>query len=214
MQQQHLSYALLIETGAHTGMVLPLTSDTFTMGREIDNNLVLDSPRLSRYHARIRISPAGTVLLEDLGSTNGTFINGYLLSGARRLKVGETFTLAGTIRLRLIEDESARDFTPPEQWAVPAVEAVRYPMPGSTSSPTESETWIAPALAPTMDPTQTEDRTAAATAAHKVRLPYIIIVLLLMALCATLALGVYMWFAPSSAWQIVFQTLGLPFPGP
>ncbi|MBN1920155.1 MAG: FHA domain-containing protein [Anaerolineae bacterium] len=213
MQQQHSSYALLIETGAHTGMVLPLSGDTFTMGREIDNNLVLDSPRLSRYHARIRISPAGTVLLEDLGSTNGTFINGYLLSGVRRLKVGETFTLAGTIRLCLIENESARDFTPPEQWAVPAVEAVRYPMPGSTASPTESETWIAPALAPAIDPSQTGDQSAATTATHKVRLPQILIGLLLMALCITLALGVYLWFAPTSAWQIIFQTLGLPFPG-
>jgi len=213
MQQRNLSYALLIETGSHAGMVLPLTGDTFTMGREIDNSLVLDSPKLSRYHARIRISPAGTVLLEDLDSTNGTFINGYLLSGVRRLHIGDAFTLAGTIRLRLVEDESAKEFAPPEQWTVPAVEPVRYPMSGSAASPTESETWIAPALAPALNPATTEDTIAPTPGARKSRLPTIIIAVLLMALCATLGLAVYLWFAPNNVWQIIFQNLGLPFPG-
>lgn len=222
MQQQRISYALLIETGAHTGMVLPLTSEIFTIGRELDNNLVLDSPRLSRYHARLRISPAGTVLLEDLGSTNGIISEeGFRLSGVRRLKIGEAFTLAGTVRLRLIEDESARDFAPPAQWTVPAVEAVRYPMPGSGAGPMESETWITPALAPALIPTNTESGADAESAAGEgtrpqrgARFLYAIIGLLALALCGVLALSVYLWFAPSSFWQQISVILGLPFPTP
>lgn len=214
MQQRRTSYALVIETGAHAGMALPLTGALFTIGRELDNTLVLDSPRLSRYHVRLRISPAGTVLLEDLDSTNGTFIEGYLLSGVRRLLPGEAFTLAGTIRLRLIEDESAQEFTPPAQWAAPAVEPERLPMPGSAAPASHAETWIAPALTPASPPTQSEAPAAESAAAHGPRLLYAVIGLLLLALCGVLALGSYFWFAPLSFWQQVFTVLGLPFPPP
>jgi len=214
MQRRRFGYALLIETGAHAGMVLPLTSDTFTIGRELDNTLVLDSPRLSRYHARLRISPSGMVLLEDLNSTNGTFVNGYLISSARRLALGDTFTLAGTVRLRLIEDESVRDFTPPEQWAIPAVEAIHYPMPGSDVGPAESETWISPALAPTSLLLSKEQTATAARPASRPRYLYGIVGVLLLLVCTALALGVYLWFAPPGFWQQIFTALELPFPAP
>ena len=214
MQQRHTNYALLIETGAHAGMVLPLTGDLFSIGRELDNTLVLDSPRLSRYHARLRVSPAGTVLLEDLGSTNGTFIEGFLISGTRRLAVGEAFTLAGTVRLRLIEDADAREFTPPPQWTVPATEPVRFPLAGSVAPPTESETWIAPALAPAMQPTPAQTTASHAGSLRKPVGLYFIIGLLVLAICAALALGIYLHFAPASVYQQITTILGLPTPPP
>lgn len=214
MQRRRFGYALLIETGAHAGMVLPLTSDTFTIGRELDNTLVLDSPRLSRYHARLRISPSGTVLLEDLNSTNGTFVNGTLISGVRRLALGDAFTLAGTVRLCLIEDESVRDLTPPEQWAIPAVEAIHYPRPSSDADPAESETWISPALAPTMTPSPAEQAATTVRPASRPRYLYGIIGVLLLLVCSALALGVYLWFAPPGFWQQIFTALELPFPAP
>jgi len=214
MQRRRFGYALLIETGAHAGMVLPLTSDTFTIGRELDNTLVLDSPRLSRYHARLRISPSGTVLLEDLNSTNGTFVNGYLISSARRLALGDTFTLAGTVRLRLIEDESMRDFPPPEQGAIPAVETVRSPLPGSDVGPAESETSASPALAPTRVLPSAEQAATAERPASRPRYLYEIIGVLLLLVCGALALGIYLWFAPPGFWQQLFTALELPFPAP
>jgi hypothetical protein len=57
-----------------TGREHPLTSDTITIGRAIENDIVITSKRVSREHARVR-REGWRVILEDLGSTNGTFLN-------------------------------------------------------------------------------------------------------------------------------------------
>src|SRR5262245_9549881 len=48
---------------------------SFSIGRGADQNIVLDDALVSRNHARLKISD-GTVLFEDLGSTNGSRLNG------------------------------------------------------------------------------------------------------------------------------------------
>ncbi len=58
-----------------TGREHPLTDDTVTIGRAIENDIVITSRRVSREHARVR-REGWRAILEDLGSTNGTFLNG------------------------------------------------------------------------------------------------------------------------------------------
>src|SRR5688572_1320431 len=50
-------------------------SDQFSVGREEDNDLVLDRVNISKYHLRFRRNQ-GRVEVLDLGSTNGTYVNG------------------------------------------------------------------------------------------------------------------------------------------
>jgi len=50
-----------------------------TLGREKDNNVVLDGNQVSRHHARLLQVPDGWVL-EDLGSANGTYVNGVRIA--------------------------------------------------------------------------------------------------------------------------------------
>jgi pSer/pThr/pTyr-binding forkhead associated (FHA) protein len=57
-----------------TGREHPLTGDTVTIGRAIGNDIVITSKRISREHARVR-REGWRAILEDLGSTNGTFLN-------------------------------------------------------------------------------------------------------------------------------------------
>jgi DNA-binding response OmpR family regulator len=57
-----------------TGQEHPLTGDTITIGRAVENDIVITSKRVSREHARVR-REGWRVILEDLGSTNGTFLN-------------------------------------------------------------------------------------------------------------------------------------------
>jgi DNA-binding response OmpR family regulator len=57
-----------------TGREHPLTSDTVTIGRAVENDIVITSKRVSREHARVR-REGWHAILEDLGSTNGTFLN-------------------------------------------------------------------------------------------------------------------------------------------
>src|SRR5258708_37562377 len=50
--------------------------DTKTIGRSNQADIVLDEPSLSRLHARISMTRDGVAVVEDLGSTNGVFLNG------------------------------------------------------------------------------------------------------------------------------------------
>ena len=63
-------------------------ADTLTIGRDPDNDLVVDYPLVSRFHARIE-RLAQHVLLHDLGSTNGTFARGVRVRGLCELHVGD-----------------------------------------------------------------------------------------------------------------------------
>lgn len=65
----------------------PLT-DAMLVGREADCSLTLPEQHVSRYHAKILVSPQG-VWVEDLQSSNGTFINGQRISGRQRLELGD-----------------------------------------------------------------------------------------------------------------------------
>ncbi len=58
------------------------------VGREAECAITLNSGHISRYHAKINVSPNG-VYIEDLHSTNGTFVNGQKIKGRIRLAVGD-----------------------------------------------------------------------------------------------------------------------------
>ena len=69
------------------------------LGRVEEGAAWLDSPSVSRRHARIVVGDGG-VLLEDLASKNGTFVGGERISGPTRLADGDSFRL-GRVRMKL-----------------------------------------------------------------------------------------------------------------
>ncbi|HXG94237.1 MAG TPA: FHA domain-containing protein [Blastocatellia bacterium] len=64
------------------------------IGRAHDNDVVLDAPGVSRYHAMLTYTGPQPVIT-DLGSTNGTFVNGEPLTGPRLLGPGDMISLGG-----------------------------------------------------------------------------------------------------------------------
>ena len=74
---------------------LPLQAGENILGRD-EADILIDSPTVSRRHARIRIS-ATEAMLEDLGSKNGTFVNGERLSTVVRLKDGDEVQVGSVV---------------------------------------------------------------------------------------------------------------------
>ena len=75
---------LVVVEGPSRGSFVDLGRPETRIGRKPDNDLVLASPAVSKYHARV-ICDAGRFEIEDLGSTNGISANGVRLdAGTRR----------------------------------------------------------------------------------------------------------------------------------
>lgn len=94
------SYALKFISGKYQGGEFPLKGERqIVIGRSPDLDMVLVEDMVSRKHAKIVVSGGG-VSIEDLGSTNGTFVNGEKITQAR-LKEGDRI-LIGTSILKLV----------------------------------------------------------------------------------------------------------------
>jgi hypothetical protein len=89
----------------------PLGAPVITIGRRLDNHLVLDDPHVSRTHAQLR-SQRGKFVLVDLNSTGGTRVNGNVVR-QHTLRPGDVITIAG-IELIYGQDPSGPpESTPP-----------------------------------------------------------------------------------------------------
>src|SRR3954453_16670078 len=83
---------LRIVGGAMQGQEIPLDND-FTVGRgEQGSGSLAGDTEISRQHARFRRLDSGQVMVEDLGSTNGTLVNGTRISGPYELSPGDRVT--------------------------------------------------------------------------------------------------------------------------
>lgn len=94
---------LIFIHGPVAGKRVELNSEELTVGRASQNDLVLDDPLVSRLHA-IFMRKGDVVLLEDLGSHNGTYVNNERLHNLRQLHHGDT-VVVGSARA-LYEDPS------------------------------------------------------------------------------------------------------------
>lgn len=65
----------------------------YTLGRHPDNSIVLHDPRISRRHARLVTCTPTSFLLEDAGSQNGTFVNGFRIT-RKLVDITDTVRLA------------------------------------------------------------------------------------------------------------------------
>jgi pSer/pThr/pTyr-binding forkhead associated (FHA) protein len=100
------SYVLRFISGKYQGGEFPIVNDKpIIVGRSSDLDMVLVEDMVSRKHARITMQQ-DQIWIEDLGSTNGSFVNGEKIKRAR-LKEGDR-VLIGTSILKVIAGEGAQ----------------------------------------------------------------------------------------------------------
>ena len=90
-----------------------LSGDNITIGRAVENDIVITSKRVSREHAQVR-REGWRVMLEDLGSTNGTFLNDERVLTPLALHDGDRIQIGDVILLFHDPDITYRDTPFPE----------------------------------------------------------------------------------------------------
>jgi pSer/pThr/pTyr-binding forkhead associated (FHA) protein len=87
---------VVIEPKQHRGATYTL-SNVLTIGRLEDNDIMIDDDSfISSHHARIEVRPEGAWVV-DLGSTNGSFVNGQRLTGERSVRKGDRIQVGSTV---------------------------------------------------------------------------------------------------------------------
>lgn len=145
------TFQLVMRAGPHVGKVYEITQSELTIGRDVSNHLVINDPEVSRKHARL-YTQLGGYIIEDLGSTNGTFVNNQRLLGPHTLRHGDQVGLGETISL----EYQALSFDPDVTLMSSAAAAAGTPRP--------RETVVIPPEAPPASPRTVPEPYAAAPA--------------------------------------------------
>ncbi len=199
---------LVMSQGPQPGQTFMIDQDVVTIGRDPTNDIVINDPQASRQHAHI-VRQGNLMIIEDMGSTNGTFANGVRLTGPHTLSNGDEIGLGDSVKLTyhgasldssmmaptevLFGEPTAplqRGYTPPPPQPPPPP-AYSPPPPPPASAP--------PPYAPA--PPVREKKS-------KLWIGCGCLVLLIVACVGT---GVFLWYAPTSFWQALIN-LGIPIP--
>ncbi|HEY66677.1 MAG TPA: FHA domain-containing protein [Thermoflexia bacterium] len=141
------SFRLVMSQGPEPGRTFPLNKDSISLGRDPGNDIVIGNPQVSRQHARIT-RQGGLMVIEDLGSTNGTFVNGMRLTGPHTLANGDVIGLGDAVTLTYYgADIDATETIVGQPTAVPPPPSYTPPPPTFEPAPPaeeeeKSKTWL------------------------------------------------------------------------
>ncbi|ATB37535.1 Pkn9 associate protein 1 [Cystobacter fuscus] len=92
----HERACLYVERGPGTGQLVPIKQGVLTLGRASSSDLRLQHPSISRRHAQLT-RLGDRLLLKDVGSQNGTYVNRVRLTGERELRSGDEIALGNAL---------------------------------------------------------------------------------------------------------------------
>ncbi len=140
-------FQLIMRSGPTPGKVFQLKGDEVFIGRDVGNDIVINDAEISRRHARLAIQ-AGGYILEDLGSTNGTAVNGERLTSRHVMREGEILSLGEHVALvfeSLADDKEATVVGPRTARKAPVESGQAPAAPAAKSSTAPRPSQAAPA---------------------------------------------------------------------
>jgi predicted component of type VI protein secretion system len=132
-------FQFVMRSGPTPGVTFPLEGDQLIIGRDSSNAVPINDAEISRKHSRLSFQ-GGKYVLEDLGSTNGTFVNGQRLSGPVVLKPGDVVSLGEQIVLMY----DAINMDPGATMASSRKPARMSPPPIQSSAPAPAPVYASP----------------------------------------------------------------------
>lgn len=123
---------LVVETGPYAGRHIPVNQTWPRIGRMPGNHIVLNDPLVSSNHAELRYQ-ANSFVLRDLGSRNGTYVNGVRLGGPVYLRDGDSIQVGGTL-MRVRGQAAGYPVPAAAGYPVPVGQST-YPVPGPGYTP-------------------------------------------------------------------------------
>ena len=123
--------ALVVRQGSQAGMSFVISGSQVVLGREEGLDIVLQDPESSRRHARVSWQ-GGRYVIEDMGSTNGTFVNGIQITMPQALNPGDSIGIGQTA---LVFQLSGAEIGPSVYQAPPQQVPVYAPAPGLSPAP-------------------------------------------------------------------------------
>ena len=103
---------LVVQQGRFSDQEFELNHLQMTIGRSPNNDISFTDPEISRQHAKIVHEVSGFAI-EDMGSTNGTFVNGERVASQTRLYHGDMINLGDAIDLKFFHEPSRRQTAEP-----------------------------------------------------------------------------------------------------
>ena len=116
-----MDFELFVVRGRSTSDALKLVDGVTTVGRQDECQIRIKSSQVSRRHCEL-FEKKGMLLVKDLGSSNGTFVNGKKIQGQQVLEPGDEL-MVGQVTLRVAKVGQ----TPPAKAAAPAPAAAKSP---------------------------------------------------------------------------------------
>jgi pSer/pThr/pTyr-binding forkhead associated (FHA) protein len=196
-------YQLVMHSGPTPGKVFPLEGDVITIGREVGNGIIINDAEVSRKHTQF-VLQGGKVIVTDLGSTNGTFVNGQRLTGQHILQPGEIISLGEQINL-LFESVVAVDPNATMLSSSSSPVVLPRPVAAPAPAPVRSQPLSQPVSPPVYAgqvPSGPGSMAPAPVKQGGSKAPMIIaVVVILCVVCSCVAFGIYAYNAPCSFWQ-------------
>jgi len=211
-------FQFVMRSGPTPGKVFPLEGPEIIIGRDNTSSLMINDAEVSRKHTRLVWQSLGYVV-EDLGSTNGTFVNGqrlttpYVLRGGESVSLGENIVLvyestadpdatvlstsASAVKQAIAEAQATAEAPKPEVLRVPAPsQPISTPVTPAPSQPVSTP--VTPTPSRPAPVSSTPAQPVAPKKSRKSLVILLVVVLGLLCVCGVIA--IYLYRAPISFW--------------
>lgn len=137
-------YRLVVRQGPIAGQIFELNKSEVTIGRDISNDFVINDAEVSRKHARLALEE-DRYKIEDLDSTNGTYIDGQRLIGPHMLSVGEIIMFGDNVGVIFEGEPTMPDVTVPStiELGMTPVSAIPAPVESHPRPSVSPAPWMA-----------------------------------------------------------------------